>query len=63
MFHFNEVVSDLQACFHKTAQEVSLIWSLSSCLCGQLGLQQGSGAGTELDGLFRGAGVGGRPQE
>lgn len=47
---------DLQAWFHKTAQEVSLIWSPSSCLCGQLGLQQGSGAGTELDGLFRGCG-------
>lgn len=42
---------DLHACFHKTTEEVSLIWSLSSCLCCQLGLQQESGAGTDLDGL------------
>lgn len=38
-------VHGLQAWFHKTAQEVSLIWSLSSWLCGHLGLQQGLGLG------------------
>lgn len=35
----------LQAWFHKTAQEGSLIWSLSSWLCGHLGLPQGLGLG------------------
>lgn len=42
---------DLHAYFHKTTEEVSLIWSLSSCLCCQLGLEQESGAGTDLHGL------------